>query len=58
MRRALLFSALLVIGTAAAALAADVPIDHLSLPLPRGGQVHLNFPVGELLGKRGTAGEG
>ena len=48
MRRSLLFAALFALGSAAAARAADIPIDQVSLPAPSGRAVHVKFPVGEL----------
>ncbi len=48
MRRTWFLAALLVASTAAGARAAEVPIERLTLPVPRDREVRLDFPVGTL----------
>jgi len=47
MRRTWTLAAVLLLGTAAAAHAAEIPIDRLSLNVPSGREVRVDFPVGE-----------
>lgn len=48
MKLRLLFPALLLLGTAAMAAAAELPVDRVSLPVPRDKTVRVDFPVGTL----------
>jgi len=48
MRPLVLAAAGLVLAFPIAALAADIPVDHISLPAPAARSVHLGFPVGDL----------
>lgn len=48
MRRPMVLAAVLATVFAATANAADIPIDHVSLPVPSDKTVHLKFPVGSL----------
>lgn len=48
MRRIWTLAAFLVLGLAASARATEIPIDQLSVPVPRDKEVRIDFPVGEL----------
>jgi hypothetical protein len=46
MRRPLIVAAVALLGLAPAARAEEIPVDHLSVPVPHGREVRVDFPVG------------